>query len=375
MDIFISEVKTRADLKTFIYLPEKIHKGHTNWVHPYYRDDHMFFDAKKNKYFNSCETVMALAWEGKKPVGRIMGIINPSYNQRHGEANARFCFMECYKDIRVAASLLGYIEDWARARSMTKLVGPLGFSDKDPQGMLMEGFEEKVLIATNYNFPWMNDFLVELGFSKETDLVGYKVIIPDETPEYLTRVYQRVMERNDLVMHEFTSRKEIRPWIMPVCELINESYAHIYGFAPLTEHEMNEFADRYLPLLNPLFIKLITSKEGELLAFVISMPELSDGMRKAKGRLFPIGWFHILRASRNTKLLTMLLGAIKESYRGKGLDSILGIKLLDSARKAKMKVIDSHLILENNQKMRAEYERINGLVHKRYRIYRKELQA
>jgi len=373
MPLSVLEIRNKADLKTFIYLPEKIHHNHPNWVHPLYIDEWQFFDRTRNKSFSLCDTTMAIAWDGTRPVGRIMGIVNRQYNQRHNEKNSRFCFLECYEDISIARALVDYIEKWAGSLGMTRLVGPLAFSDKDPQGIIIEGFNERVLIATNYNYPWMKDFLENLGFEKEVDLVSYKVAIPDEIPGYLERIYQRAIKNNGYVIHEFTTRRKLKPWIVPIFRLINETYNHIYGFIPLEEKEMYEMANRYLPVLNPMFIKVITDQKGEVIAFVISMPELSEGIRKARGRLFPIGWYYILRERKQTKLLSMLLGAIKKLHRGKGLDSLLGMKLLQSANKAGMKIMDSHLILEYNRPMRAEFERIGGSVHKRYRIFGKNI--
>jgi hypothetical protein len=373
--VTIRELASRRDLKHFIYLPEKIHRNHKGWVHPLYRDEWVYFDPRKNVLFQHCKTILVLAIRGREVAGRAMGIINTQYNERHREKNARFSFLECVGDHEVAAALLGHIESWARENGMLRLVGPLGFSDKDPQGMLIEGFDEKVLIATNYNFPWMQGFLEQLGYSREIDLVSYKMKIPDHMPAYFEKVYQRVSRRTDLVVHEFTRKRDLRPWIEPIFELINEAYNHLYGFVPLTRDEMQEFADRYLPVLDPRFIKLITTPDNELLAFLISMPELSEGIRRARGRIFPVGWVHILLESRRTKLLTMLLGAIREPWRGKGLDTLMGMRLLVSAKKAGMEYMDSHLILETNARMRAEYERFNGILHKRFRIFGKDLHA
>lgn len=373
MEILVKEVKGKKELKTFIYLPEKIHQNHSSWVHPFYADEWRFFNPKTNKSFSNCDTVLALAWKGNTPVGRIMGIINPQYNEMHAESNARFCFMECYEDVEVARLLMGFIENWAREKGMSRLVGPLGFSDKDPQGCMIEGFDEKVVIASNYNFPWMGGYFERLGFEKEVDSVSYKLPIPEKAPDFMERVYKRVIENQGFVLHEFTSRARLRPWIVPIFELINEAYINIYGFIPLEEREMHEFAERYLPVLDPRFIKVVADGQGNVIAFVISMPEISDGIRKARGRLFPFGWYYLLRESWRTRMLTMLLGAIKEEYRGKGLDSLMGMKILESAQRAGMEMMDSHLVLEMNKPMRAEYERMGGLIHKRYRVFGKNI--
>jgi len=373
MSIEIREVTSRKDLRTFIYLPEKIHAGHANWVHPLYIDDWIFFDPKKNRSFSYCDTVRAIAYKDGKPVGRIMGLINRRYNQFHNENNGRFCFLEGGKDIAIFKALLEYVEAWARSKGMVKLVGPLGFSDKDPQGCMIEGFNERVVIASNYNFSWVPEYIEKIGYSKEVDLVSYKFDVPDEIPEFYKKVYERTMTNNGYVFWEFTTKRSLKPWIVPVFRLVNEAYSDIYGFLPLTEKEMASLASRYIPVLDPRFLKIITDHQNQVIAFLLSMPELSEGIRKARGRLFPFGFIHILREAKRTTMLTMLLGAIKESYRGKGLDSIMAIKILESAKKAGMKMVDSHLTLESNTRMRAEYERINAVVHKRFRIYQKKL--
>jgi GNAT superfamily N-acetyltransferase len=373
MELHVQEVSSRRLMRTFIYLPEQLHKGRNNWVHPYYPDEWTFFDPTKNKQFTGCDTLLLIAFEGEQPVGRAMGIINHNYNRIRGESGARFCFLESREDIRIPALLLDHIETWAREKGCTILSGPLGFSDKDPQGMLIEGFEEPVVIATNYNFPWMPLYLEQLGFSKGVDLVSYKMTIPYLIPFFFQRVYERTLKRNDCRLHTFTTRKSLKPWIAPIFHLVNETYASIFGFSPVTEEEMHGFARRYLPVIDPRFVMLVTDTDGAVIAFLISMPELSKGIRRARGRLWPFGWAHILMESRRTRLLTMLLGAIKENWRGKGIDTLMGMALLKAAHKAGMKTIDSHLILETNLRMRAEYERMGGVVHKKFRVYNKVL--
>lgn len=373
MAIEVREIAGKKELKAFIYLPEKIHRNHKQWIPPLYMDEWTYFDPLKNKSFSNCMTVMALAWDGDKPVGRIMGIINPHYNEIHLERNARFCYLECYQDIEIARALVDFIGQWAREKGMLKLVGPLGFSDKDPQGCKIEGHDEPVAITTSVNFPWMKEFYEDLGFQKEVDLVSYRIDMPEKVPEYIERISKRVIDSNGYSLLEFTSRKQMRPWIVPVFRLVNETFVNIYGFIPLEEKEMQELADRYIPILDPRFVKVVTNQKGELISFVVSIPELSPGIKRARGRLFPFGWFFILRESRKAKMLTLLLGAIKEPYRGLGIDSLVSYRILESATKAGMEFIDSHLILENNKRMRAEVERIGGKMYKRFRIFYKEL--
>jgi GNAT superfamily N-acetyltransferase len=373
MKLEIKEVLSAADRKTFIYLPEAIHQGHHQWVHPLFYDEEVFFNPKKNKSFAQAQTVLALAWEGTTAVGRIMGIINPKYNANKGEKNARFCFLESRNDIEITGQLIDFVIQWAKSHGMTKLVGPLAFSDKEPQGMLIEGFEEEVVIATNYNYDWMPAMLGQLGFEKEVDLVSYKIKVPESMPEFLQNVMERIQRNENIKLLEFKKRSQLKSWVVPLFRLVNNAYHNIYGFIPLTEKEMHTYAKRYLPILDPRFVKVAINSKDEVIAFVISMPEISPGIRKAKGRLLPLGWWHILRQSRKSRLLTLLLGAVDQEYRNIGLSSLLGIHVLDTAIKNNFELIDSHLILETNHLMRAECERYGGTLHKRYRIFSKNI--
>lgn len=369
----IIEVKSRRERKAFILLPEKIHRNHAQWVHPIYMDEFTFFNPAKNPAFQSCDTIMLLARKNGQFTGRIMGIINHAYNRTHEEANARFCFLDTAEDPDCSAALMHAIEAWAIKKGMHKLVGPLAFSDKEPQGMLIEGFDEKVVIATNYNFQWLPERLSQLGFEKEKDLVSYIMPVPEKNLRLLEVVCNRLKSHSRWEVMHFSTKKQLKPWVVPIFRLINTAYRHIYGFKPLTETEMHDYAKRYMPVLDPHFVKIIASENNEVIAFVVAIPEISDGIRKAKGRLFPFGWWHIIRASSQSTLLTMLLGAVDEKYRGIGLDALLAAAIFQAARERNMQKIDSHLILENNEPMRAEYERYQGRLHKRYRIYRKEL--
>jgi hypothetical protein len=373
MAVTIREVATKRDLHNFIYLPEKIHKNHKNWVHPLYFDEWNFYSPVKNKFFQDCDTILLLAFQNDQPVGRIMGIINHKYNEVHHETSGRFFAMECFNDHEVAVALTTEIENWCRRKGMSKVVGPFGFSDKDPQGFMIEGYEQPVVIATNYNLPYMADLMEYCGYYKDVDCVDYLLKVPDAIPEIYTAIYKRVIEANNIVPAEFETRSQLKPVIRPVFELINKTYAHIYGFSELTPKEIDYFASRYISVINPRFVKVIYNTHNELIAFALAMPEVSEGIRKAKGRLLPFGFIKIIAASRKSKLLTMLLGAIRDDYRNNGLDAFLGLKMLESAQKQNFEFIDSHLVLETNTKMRAEYEKLGGKIVKRYRIFSKSL--
>jgi ribosomal protein S18 acetylase RimI-like enzyme len=371
-ELTVKEVLTKKDLRIFIYLPEKIHKDEPEWLPPIYLDEWELFDKKKNKSFKYADATLLIASRDGKPVGRIMGIVNNRYNEINNEKHGRFCFMDCYNDKEVFHTLLTKVEDWAREKGMTSIVGPLGFSDKDPQGFQIEGFEYPLFMTAPNNSKYMPELLEAEGYEKKIDLVNYLGKIPEQLPPVYDRVLARLENSNEYKIIEFKSKKEIKPFIIDVLELMNETFAEIYGFVPLTDKEKTDFAARYLPILDPNFVKVIEA-DGKLVGFAIGMPDLSKGIRDAKGRVFPFGLFKILRDSKRSKKLLMMLGGVKKEYRGKGLDVLMGVKILQSGINHKMESLDSHLVLENNTRMRGEYERVGCKVVKKFRIYQKEL--
>jgi len=374
MTINIKEVTTRKLMREFIHLPAKIHKNHSNWVPPIYMDDWTYFNSKKNHAFDHCTTIIYIAEKAGEIVGRIMGIISHQYNESRNIKDVRFCWLETYDDAEVFNLLIESVSVWARKNGMNRMVGPLGFSDKDPQGWLIEGYDQPIVIATNCNFPYINKLAEDLSFTKEVDLVVYRVPIPEELPEFYKSIYKRFTGReNDLILREFTSRSQVRPYIRKVLTLLNETFAGIYGFVPFTPKEMDDFANRYLYLINPRFIKIFVDPKNEVVSFLVAMSDISEGIRKSKGYLLPWGFIPLLTAGRKSKQLNLLLGGIAPEYQGRGLDVMMGIKLIESAKKAGKVVIDSHLELETNLKVRAEMEKMNGEVYKRYRIYQRGL--
>jgi len=374
MEIVIKPVCTRRDMRKFIHLPARIHRDHPNWIPPLYSDEWQFFDSERNKSFEYSDVIMLLAYKADRVVGRIMGIINYKYNEKQRENNARFNYLEAWDDREVIRILIQHVEEWARIKGMERLVGPMAFSDKDPQGYLIDGFHQPIAIASHCNFQYIIGHLVALGFEKEIDLVVYKIEIPEKTPEIYEKIAERARRNNpDIRLLEFTRRKDLKPYIRPIFTLINETFTEIYGFMPFTLEEMDDFANRYLLIMDPRYIKVILNERNEAVAFVIAMPDISRGIKRSGGYLLPIGIFQILIAGRRSKQLNLLLGAVHPKYQRRGLDTIMGSALLESARKGRMNVADSHLEMETNKRVRAEMEYMGGEVYKTYRIFGKSL--
>ena len=371
-EVIIKEVLTRRDKRIFIYLPEEIHKKNPSWLPPIYSDEWLLFDEKNNKSYRYADTILYLAYKDSRAVGRIMGIINRRYNEIHNERNGRFCFMECYEDQEVVHALISKVEEWAIEKGMVKIVGPLGFSDKDPQGFQIDGFEHQKFIVCPTNDRYLPEMLEKEGYSKEEDLVNYLARVPEELPEIYQKVISRVSQNNGYKIVEFRSKREFKNYIIPVLELMNQTFAEIYGFVPLEDTEKKEMASRYMMILNPKFVKVVEAADG-VVGFAIGIPDISEAVRKSSGRLFPFGIIRILIALRSSKKLLMLLGGVRKDYRNKGLDVLMAVKMLQACMTHKMELIDLHLILEKNTRMRAECERIGGEVIKRFRIFQKQL--
>lgn len=372
-EITVKEVSTRKDLRDFIYLPEKVHRNEPDWLPPIYMDEWELYDKKKNKSFGYADGLLLLAFRDNKPVGRIMGLINRRYNEINNENHGRFCFMECYNDPDVFHALIKRIEEWARKNGMSRLVGPLGFSDKDPQGFQVEGFEYPQFITSANNSPYMPALIENEGYTKKIDLVNYLGDIPKEFPKVYERVLERITASKEFEIVEFHSKKQLKPYIIPILGLMNDTFAEIYGFVPLNDKEKSDFAARYMLILDPKFIKVV-QKDGKPIGFAIGLPDLSKGIKACRGRLLPFGLLKVLRESKRSRKLIMMLGGVSKEFRGKGIDVLMGVKILQDAINSRMETLDSHLVLEDNLKMRGEYERVGCKVVKKFRIYQKELQ-
>jgi hypothetical protein len=229
------------------------------------------------------------------------------------------------------------------------------------------------VLATPANPAYLPQLVTREGYSKEIDCVSYQMPIPKEMPPLYAKISERIKKNKALTLLEFKSKRQLKPYIIPVLRLVNETYAPLFGFASMSEEEMKKFASQYLPVLDPEYVKVVVDTTGDVIAFVVAMPDMSAGIQKAKGKLFPFGFIYVLNAMRKSKQLNLMLGAIKNGHRGTGISVMMGKTLIESANKCGLEIMDSHLILENNLLMRGECEKLNGKVCKRYRIFSKSL--
>ncbi len=373
MSLIVKNIESRAEMRRFVMLPEKIHANHAGWVPPIYSDDRTTFNPRDNPAHKYCSSICAMAYDDGTAVGRIAGIINHRYNRFRNLKHARFGYLESPERDDVTGMLLQHVEEWARAQGMEKIVGPMGFTEEDPEGFRVEGFENPPNLATYDNFPSLPESLGKFGYTKEVDSMVYRVPIASAFTDTYRRLYERVRTRTDFIVVEFKTRREVARYIRPIFRLMNECFVELYGYSPLDEAEMDRMGRRYLPVVDPRFIKVVTNAEKELIGFIVGIPAIADGLRDARGRILPFGFLKILKAMRRSKKLDVYLGGIKGPYRGRGVDLLIGYHMFDSALKAGFEIMDSHHELKTNTRMRAEMERAGGQVYKRYRIFQKSL--
>ena len=371
-NIEIREATDRRNLKEFIFLPAKLHQHHINWIPPIYSDEWHYFNKNKNLAFSYCDTIILVAYVNEKPVGRIMGIINNRYNKEKSAQVARFSLFECINNQDVAHELFQTIERWSASKGMDQLIGPFGMYYHDPIGFQVEGFEHIPAISTYYNFEYIISLVENEGFVRDTGLVVYKIPVPDQMPALYNRIMQKISRNDKIRLVRFGSKKELKNYIIPVLELMNETYTDIYGFVPLDQREMMLLAKDYLPILDPSLVKIV-EYDGEVAGFMIGMPNLNQGIIGSKGYLFPFGFIKIMRAAKKSKRLDLLIGAIKKKYQGIGIDVILGMSMISTAQDRGYSIIDTHLELESNYKVRAEMEKTGGILYKKYMIYSKQV--
>ena len=377
MAVTIIPVKTRKELKQFIRFNYELYKNNPYSVPDLYEDMLGTLDSKHNPAFNFCEAECFLAMRDGKIVGRVAAIINKRANEKWNINAVRFGWIDFIDDQEVSKALLDTVEQWGRERGMSEIQGPLGFTDLDPEGMLIEGFDRISTMATIYNYPYYPIHMEKLGYEKDTDWIEFLFKVPEKVPEKFERIANMVEKRFGLKVAKFKSNRELeRRYGKEIFEIINKSYAPLYGFSALDDRQIEQYIKMYLPLVDRRMIALITDKNEKLVGVGITIASLAEALQKAKGRLFPFGWFHIVKAlflKRPTRL-DFLIVAIDPEYQGKGVNAIIINEILPNYIKMGFIDIESNPELESNEKVQAQWEIFDKEQHKRRRAYKKNIK-
>lgn len=377
MAIIVQKVSSRRELKKFIRFNYELYKDNPYSVPDLYDDMLNTFNPKKNAAFEFCEAEYFLAYKDGRLVGRVAAIINHRANETWKAKEVRFGWIDFIDDAEVSAALLKTVEEWGKERGMTAIVGPLGFTDMDAEGMLIEGFDQLSTMATIYNYPYYPQHLERLGYEKATDWVEFKLKVPEEQlPERFKRVAEIILQKYKLKIVKLT-RKEIKEknYGQRMFDLINEAYAPLYGFSKMTQGQINQYVKTYLPLLDLRMVTVVEDEAGELVAVGISMASLSEALQKAKGRIFPFGWYYLLKSLywKRPKTLDLLLVAVKPEYQSKGVNALLFYDLVPVYMDMGFEFGESNPELEDNKKVQSQWSAFNPVLHKRRRAFRKNI--
>lgn len=358
---------TRSNLKKFTEFQIELYKGNPYFVPPLVTDDVNTLDPNVNPAFDFCTAACFMAYRDNKPVGRIAAIINNQVNEKAGKKEARFGFVDFIDDAEVSAALFKAAEDWARDKGMTSIVGPLGFTDLDHEGMLIDGFDQLGTMATIYNYPYYPDHLQRLGYTTKNEWLEFLMEVPDGIPDKYNRIADIVKKKFNLRVLKFKSRKEIKErYGHALFRLINEAYADLYGYSALTDRQIDYYVKQYISLLNLDLVTLIVDADDNLVGVGISMQSMSRALQKSHGHLWPFGWWHLLKGLKGKNdRVDLLLVAVKPEYQNKGVNALLFQDLIPTYIKLGFRWAESNPEMADNTKVQSQWEYFNRRQHRR----------
>jgi GNAT superfamily N-acetyltransferase len=377
MSVVIKKVSTKSDLKKFIRFNYEFYKDNPYSVPDLYSDMVDTLSRDKNAAFEFCEADYFLAYRDGKIVGRVAAIINHRANETWQKKTVRFGWIDFVDDAEVSDALIDTVKAWGRERGMQEIEGPLGFTDMDSEGMLIEGFDQLSTMATIYNYPYYPEHMERMGFEKSADWVEMKIYIPDAIPEKHKRISDIIQRKYNLRVRKLTDKKDvIKSGVAhDIFRLINDAYAPLFGFSRMTEAQIDQYVNVYIPVLDLRMVPLVETEEGEIVAVGISMPSLSEALQKAKGKIFPFGWYHLLKALKwnRPKVLDLLLVAVRPDYQSKGVNALLFTDLIPVYQEMGFEYAESNPELEDNGRVQNQWQYFKTEQHKRRRCYTKDL--
>jgi GNAT superfamily N-acetyltransferase len=377
MSVIIKKVTSKDDLMKFIHFGIDLYKGNDYFVPPLIYDERATLNRSKNPAFDHCDATYFLAYREGDIVGRIAAIINHKSNERWNQKHARFGFVDFIDDNDVVDSLFGAAESWSRARGMEKIHGPLGFTDLDHEGMLIEGYDRMGTMATIYNYPYYKEQIERVGYVKDKDWLEFLIQIPPEVPDRFSRMADVVKKRFGLTVKHLQKKQEIYPYAKEMFILINRAYKDLYGYVELTDKQIDYYVDMYIPMIRLDFVTLVLRQsDNKLVGVGIGLPSMSIGLRNAKGRFLPNGWYHLykaLKGNRHGGVLDLLIIAVDPEYQGKGVNALMFNEFIPAANKSGMTAAESNVELEDNSKVHSLWNGLDVEQHKRRRAYIKNL--
>lgn len=379
--IEIKKVESRRDLCKFIDFHNELYKGNPYHVPNLYFDEMNTFRKDKNAAFDFCEAEYFMAYRDGKAVGRVAAIINHSANKKWERKSVRFGWIDFVDDIEVSKALLKAVEDYGKSKGMKEIVGPLGFTDMDPEGMLLYGYDQLGTQATAYNYPYYPEHMDRMGgWEKDNDYVEYKLYVPEEMPEKYATIAKMIQKRYNLQVKKL-KRNEIygeNGYGRKIFQVVNETFKDLYGYSKLTDRQIEQYVKMYLPMADLDLITIIedwNTPDHKVVGVGISIPSLARALQKCGGKLFPFGWWHILRALKfhKTEVVDLLLIGVLPEYRQKGANALLFYDLIPHYQRLGFKWGETHVEMETNMKVQGQWQYLNREIHKRRRCYKKDI--
>lgn len=374
--VVIKEVTTKKELKKFVNFPIKLYKDIPQFVPPFIGDDLTDWDPKINPAFSYCEGKCFLAYKNSEIVGRIGAILSHKANETWNTNRMRFSQVDFIDDYEVSKALFDAVETWAKEKNCTQVHGPLGFCDLDREGMLVEGFDKRNMFITYYNHPYYNEHLERLGYAKDVDWIEYKINVPDmdsKQGKVLLKMSDRLQKMHNFHIAEVKKRKDYLPYVKKIFDLVNIGYKHLYGVVALNEDQIERYAKKYIPIINPDCVCFVMDENEEMVGFGLCAPSMADALKKAKGRLFPLGWIGVLKSLKKNDALDLFLIAIRPELQGTGISAIILAHFLKGAVRNGIKYAETGPQLETNSKILGQWKMFDKEQHKRRRCYIKDL--
>ncbi len=376
MAIEIRKITTKRDLLRFIKFGNEFYKDCENFCPALILDELDTFNPKKNPAFEVCEHILYMAYQENKPVGRIAGIINHEANRKWGVKHVRFGWIDFIDDLEVSQSLLDAVAEWGKNKGMDKLNGPVGFTDFDHQGLLIEGYDHLAPMASLYNYPYYVRHMEAYGLTKDNDWIEMQIFPPKDLPERFGRMAKIVQERSRVRVDKVKNCKELtEKYGLSYMDVIDVAYQKLYNFQPLTDRQKQHYCELYFPLLNFDFVTVVVNEKDEVVGVGVGMPDISKALRKCNGKLFPFGWYHILKAlkAKSYETFDFLLIAVRPDYQDRGLNAVIIADQHPYFVKYGIQHIETTAIMESNFKNLNHWEVFPHQYHKRRRAYIKPL--
>ncbi|QJP35049.1 GNAT family N-acetyltransferase [Nonlabens sp. Ci31] len=371
--IEVRKIESKKDIKKFVQFQMDLYKDNKFFVPPIIKDELAVFDPNKNQVFKNADCWMFLAYKGNQIVGRVAALINHIEIKDQKKPKMRFGWLDMIDDIEVTRALLAEVQNVGKKQHLEFMEGPVGFSNMDKAGLLIKGFDEVSTMITWYNYPYYMEHLEQLGYVKAAEWVEFKFQPPNPIPDKINRFADIISKRYTLRTLQFTSTKEILPYVDAMFDLLNKTYSNLVTYVPIQQYQIELYKEKYLPFINPDFIELVVDQENKLVGFAITMPSFSKALQKANGKLFPFGFLHLLKAKKKNNEAAFYLIGIDPEYQGKGVTAMMFRNIIVNFMNYGITKCETNPELEDNLAVQASWKNYDPTLHKRRRTYRKDI--